>query len=420
MNKMEDNMQTKRQTLHPTAKLSIRRWVILLASGFCLAVSAHSATLTNLFFLHHSTGNGLITGGDMRGVISAYNAAHSTMFKFWDHGYNGDGLRNPDGTSLGTSYEIPGDNTNPDGLYYLWTSAESDASASRNTILINHQVIAFKSCFPASEIPDAATLNQYKTWYLGMRDVFDQHLDHLFVVMSTPPLHRLATTATSANNARQFATWLKSQEYTGGHNNVVCFDLFDYLAGTDNMLKYDYEGSHEDSDSHPNDLGNQTVGPIFANFLITSALNYNATDSDTNNVPDGETHLGTPTIRANGVTNEVTVSSPDTLSVTVEMNAGDAAGVEADWWIIACAPSAGAWFYLNNAMQWTPFFADNLATCQPAYQGALFNLAPVTVLDGWTLPQGSYLFLFAVDQMDGILNYPAGPIELSMVTVVVD
>ena len=413
-------MNTKRQVLHPIAELSVRRCAILLASGFCLTVSAQAATLTDLFFLHHSTGNGLITGGDMRGVISAYNAAHSTMFEFWDHGYNGDGLRDPSGTVLGTNYEIPGDNTNPDGLYYLWTSTESDAVACRNTILGNHQVIAFKSCFPASEIPDTETLNQYKAWYLGMRDVFDQHLNRLFVVMSTPPLHRLVTNATQANNARQFANWLKSQEYTGGHNNVVCFDLFDCLAGTDNMLKYEYEGSHEDSDSHPNDLANQTVGPVFANFLITSALNYNATEGDTNNVPDTGNNLGAPTIRANGGTNTVTVCYSETVSVTVEMNAGESAGVAADWWIIACAPSAGAWFYLNNAMQWTPFFADNLATCQPAYQGALFNLASVTVLDGWTLPRGSYLFIFAVDQMDGSLNYPAGPIELSAVTVVVE
>lgn len=403
-------MQTKHKYLNPVAELSIRRWVILLAVGFCLAVSARSATLTNLFFLHHSTGDGLIVGGDMRGVIANYNATHATSFAFWDHGYNGDGLRDPDGNSLGVSYEIPGDNTNPDGLYYLWTSTEADAISCRNTILANHQVIAFKSCFPASDIPDADTLDQYKAWYLAMRDVFDQHPDRLFVVMSTPPLHRLATTATSANNARQFANWLKSSDYLSGHVNIVCFDLFNYLAGSDNMLKYEYEGSHGDSDSHPNTTANQTVGPIFANFLITSALNYNAPNDDTN--------LGVQTIRANGATNAIAVNYPDPVSVTVELNAGEAAGTQADWWVVAFAHS-GEWYYLNGAIQWTQFSGD-LAFCQPVYQGALFNLSSTTVLDSFQLPRGTYDFWFAVDRRDGILNYPAGPISCDVVTVVVE
>ncbi|NWF76913.1 MAG: Ig-like domain-containing protein, partial [Nitrospirae bacterium] len=237
-------------------------------------------TLTNLFFLHHSTGDGLIVEGDMRGVISTYNSSHGTQFEFWDHGYNSDGLRNPQGEFTGTNYNIPGDNTDPDGLYNLWTSNETDYVNARNQILNNHEVIAFKSCFPASNIPDAATLAQYQTWYLGMRDFFDTRTDRLFIVMSTPPLHRLATNSTTAANARAFADWLCSDTYLSGHPNVRCFNLFDYLAHPDdgssnaNMLRYDYEGSHSDSDSHPNTLANQTVGPIFADFLCTSAASY--------------------------------------------------------------------------------------------------------------------------------------------------
>ncbi len=237
-------------------------------------------TLTNLFFLHHSTGDGLITEGNMRSVISSYNSSHGTEFEFWDHGYNSDGLRNPQGEFTGTNYNIPGDNTDPDGLYNLWTSTETEYVNARNQILNNHEVIAFKSCFPASNIPDAATLTQYQTWYLGMRDFFDTRTDRLFIVMSTPPLHRLATDSATAANARAFADWLCSDTYLSGHPNVRCFNLFDYLAHPDdgtanaNMLRYEYEGSHSDSDSHPNTLANQTVGPIFAEFLCTSAASY--------------------------------------------------------------------------------------------------------------------------------------------------
>jgi len=232
--------------------------------------------LTNLFFLHHSTGQGIIEGG-VRDAVAAYNQAHGTHFEFWDHGYNGDGLTDADGNATGTSYNIPDDNTDPDGLYRLWCGADAEAVAARSQILDHHGVIAFKSCFPASAIPDAATLQQREDWYLEMRDVFDQHQDRVFVVMSTPPLHRLATNATEAANARAFADWLKSGAYLSGHPNVRCFDLFDLLAKADdgtataNMLRYEYEGDHHGDDSHPNALANQTVAPLFAQALIEAA-----------------------------------------------------------------------------------------------------------------------------------------------------
>lgn len=384
--------------------------ILVVPALFMLVAPARSATPNNLFFLHHSTGDGLI-GGGMRATVASYNSAHGTAFAFWDHGYNDAGLRDPSGEFTGTGYNIPNDNTDPDGLYYLWTSAGDDAVTCRNTIIANHEVIAFKSCFPASNIPDAGTLAQYKTWYLAMRDVFDQHPERLFVVMSTPSLHRLATDATQAANARQFADWLKSQEYLSGHTNVVCFDLFSYLAGSDDFLKYEYEGSHSDSDSHPNAQANETVGPIFANFLISSALDYNASD--------GATNFGVPAIMANGETNEVVVSSPAPVTISVAMSAGAAAGTQADWWVIAFAQDAGEWYYLDGNMAW-PMFSGDLAECRPAYQGALFDLPATTVLNEYVLPAGHYSFYFAADRRDGGLNYPSGPIAYSQVMVTVE
>jgi len=240
-------------------------------------------TAIRLFFLHHSTGSGFVWGGDMRGAVAAYNATHGTEFEFWDHGYNAEGLFNAAGQATGTNYHIPNDNTDPDGLAYLWTSPNADATAARNDILSRYPVIAFKSCFPASAITDAAMLQQYKDWYLAMRDVFGAHPDRLFIVMSTPPLHRLATNTTEADNARAFANWLKSATYLSGHANVVCFDLFDMLAQADdasptaNRLRYEYEGSHSESDSHPNDAANAIVGPALANFMCEQAQSHGVT-----------------------------------------------------------------------------------------------------------------------------------------------
>ncbi|OPZ83799.1 MAG: hypothetical protein BWY76_02116 [bacterium ADurb.Bin429] len=245
-----------------------------------MTVNAVTHNLTNLFILHLSVGNGLIVDGGMRNVIAAYNTANSTQFVLWDHGYNADGLRDQHGNFTGTNYSIPSDDTTPWGLCLIWTSQDPEYVATRTAMMSNHQVIAFKSCFPASDIGDANTLQQYKTWYLAMRDFFDAHPEKLFIVMTTPPLHRLATNPTAAANARAFANWLSSSTYLSGHPNVRCFNLFDYLAKADdgtptaNMLRFEYELDDGSDDSHPNAQANAIVGPILAQFLCNAAREY--------------------------------------------------------------------------------------------------------------------------------------------------
>ncbi|MBA4377379.1 MAG: hypothetical protein C0395_01760 [Gemmatimonas sp.] len=246
---------------------------ILLSILLTTAIAAPVAALDNVLFLHHSTGRNLIDEGGMRGTIAQLNQSRGVPVQFWDHDYNAIGLRNPSGAFTGESYDVPGDNTDPDGLYTLWTTS----NGARASILENHQVIAFKSCYPASDVGSDAELQQYKTWYLAMRDVFDGHPDKIFVVISQPPRHRLITDRDDAARARAFATWLGSAEYLGGHDNLRCFDLFDRLAvpdngtATANMLRWEYERSHTDDDSHPNALANLTIGPDLAAFLIEVA-----------------------------------------------------------------------------------------------------------------------------------------------------
>lgn len=230
--------------------------------------------LTNLFFLHNSTGRNLLAGGDARGVVEDWNAEHGTFFELWDHDYNHIGLMNPDGVLLGHNYGVPDDNTDPDGLHELWTTD----NGARADILNNHEVIAFKSCYPASDIASDVELAQRKAWYIEMRDVFDQHPDKTFVVVSQPPRHRNHAQASPdrASRARAFATWLCSDLYLAGHPNVVAFDLFDALAHPDdgsdgaNFLRYEYEIDHSNTDSHPNALANMEVGPVFTEALIAA------------------------------------------------------------------------------------------------------------------------------------------------------
>ena len=229
--------------------------------------------LTNVVFLHHSTGENLIEQGDVRERFS------QAGYDFWDHGYNSSGLRRPDGTATGYSYLVPDNNTDPDGLARI--SGQRAYKLPLNTFsgLLQHEVIIFKSCFPVSNITSDEQLEEYKSYYLAMRDVMDQHLDKLFVVMTPPPLNPAETTAEAAVRARAFADWLRSDEYLSGHANVTTFDFFDYLAEADptlpdyNMLR---EAYREGSDSHPNAMANGIIGPLFVDFVVDAIESYRA------------------------------------------------------------------------------------------------------------------------------------------------
>jgi hypothetical protein len=129
-------------------------------------------------------------------------------------------------------------------------------------------VIAFKSCFPNSAIQSEEKQAQFRAWYLGMRDVMDKHPDRIFVVVTSPPLHPLATDADDARRAREIANWLKSDAYLGGHRNVYTFDFFDLLADpSTNTLRSEYQLDPDQEDSHPNALANRTIGPFFVAFV---------------------------------------------------------------------------------------------------------------------------------------------------------
>ncbi len=239
-------------------------------------VIADQGDIRNIVFLHHSVGTNLITQGGMRETFSAAG------YRFWDQSYNWPGLTGPDGNPTGYSYNVPNDNTDPDGLLTIFSQPLFGLPINTLSGLMQHEVIAFKSCFPASDIADNAQLAERKAWYLKIRDFIDEHPEKLFVVITQPPLNPAETTPEAAERARAFANWLKSDEFLGERSNIAIFDLFNQLAESDplasdfNMLRSDYR---DGADSHPNRSGNETVGPIFADFIIKAAEQYRATSA---------------------------------------------------------------------------------------------------------------------------------------------
>jgi len=109
-----------------------------------------------------------------------------------------------------------------------------------------------------------------------------------------------------------------------------------------------------------------------------------------------------PDIKANNVGSTVSLDSSDTLSITVSIDAGTGDGLNADWWIAADTPFG--WHYYVYPNGW--YYAPDLSDLEPAYQGVLFTLSPVEVLNISGLPAGTYIFYFGVDTvMNGQLDF---------------
>jgi len=256
----------------------IRHW---MHERYPLPVSTErivdDGTYRNVVFLHHSTGRALIEQGGVRELLRQRN------YQFWDHEYNTYGLTRPDGTRTGTQYEIPetkpgvrgGGNTDPEGLAVLFAQPVHSPADNAFSRLLQHQVIIFKSCFPNSGIKNDAMLARHKSLYLGMRQVMDQHSNRIFILVTTPPLHPLATNPEEARRARELALWLQSSEFLEGHSNLFVFDFHSLLADPKTgMLRAEYQLKPDSSDSHPNALANRNIGPLFVDFVDKAIQSY--------------------------------------------------------------------------------------------------------------------------------------------------
>jgi hypothetical protein len=234
-------------------------------------------------FLLHSTGSNLFYQGQVGEWISNYNLQHSTSYQIDVRAYPH------------TPY--PWDNY-PYDYWNLWVNNQCNNTNPNieclDKLTQDYDVIIFKHCFPGSSIvaddnnpsvsSNIKTLANYKLQYRALLSLMDSYPNKKFILLTLAPLHRLDTYAESAARARQFVDWVTTSWLTEDgklHPNVYIFDFNSYTAernpspanGSLNCLKYDYELSHTESDSHPNLLANQTIGPIFAQFIINTFQN---------------------------------------------------------------------------------------------------------------------------------------------------
>ncbi len=208
-----------------------------------------------LMWLHQSTGNRILDGG-------LRDALEKNKIEFYDI----DHLEaDVDGYVIG-EHTDPKDfptNFNTPKYFEVLVTWELDGDESQ------HDIVMFKSCYPASDIESDEELEQYKTWYASLLPTFRAHPDVLFVAMSTPPRVKAKTTPEIAARARAWSEWITT-EYAQDLKNVHVFDLFDALAvreghPDENTLVPQF--AHSRTDSHPSGKGGAAVTRLFIPWL---------------------------------------------------------------------------------------------------------------------------------------------------------
>ncbi len=289
--------------------------VTILLLAFCILpfAAAHAQQPVRIIWLHHSCGQNLIEQGGVREGLSALG------YEFYDHGYNDEGLRLADGSSAGYNFNVPGDNTDPDGLAEIFSQPLHDPPDNTFSYLMQYDVILFKSCYPVSNIGSDEQLAEYQAYYLTIRARMAQHPDKLFIVVTQPPQVPGSSNRDEARRARALADWLKSGQFLGGLPNVVTFDFFGYLAGDDNFLRREYR--MDNYDGHPNERANREIGPRFVEFIHQAIQTFRAggTSSPTAAIPTATKAAPTveqPTIAPPGPTIAPVESPPAPIEPT--------------------------------------------------------------------------------------------------------
>lgn len=233
-----------------------------------------------IIFIHHSTGAGFIRYGNIRQNLKQ----KLPEVEFFDHGYNLNfpknfqtkfypylaGLSDSKGSAMHIDYQIPDDNTNPDGLFKLFTlNPKEDNALSK---ILKYDMIIFKSCFPVTKITSDKMLEDYKHYYEEMKSVFANHPEKTFLALTPLPLRSELTKPEFASRAKTFANWLVN-EFPKNSNTTFALDIFDLLSESEvdskfeNTLKREYCKTLP-FDSHPNKSGSKIAGEAIVEKVI--------------------------------------------------------------------------------------------------------------------------------------------------------
>ena len=229
----------------------------VLAPGTSTAATTPLPDDATIVFLHHSTG-GIIWDAGVPAWFASYNAAHSTSYAISDLG------------------DPAGDN-NPYDYWNVWVNhAGPTAYLGQSTLEMltpQHDVIAFKHCFPVSDIyadtglPDVTSptkkTENYKLQYEALKTKLHSFPSNRFVLWTGAAELQSATSEEMALRARAFFDWVVD-EWDEPGDNIYVWDFFD-LETEGGIYLTPENGS---SDSHPNATFAAEVAPLFCQRLV--------------------------------------------------------------------------------------------------------------------------------------------------------
>jgi hypothetical protein len=251
-----------------------RSWLRPIARRSGLPARAPPPTWSSCSPLRSKESRG--AGRVREGLIAAGNG-------YWDWGDNEYGWRSPDGAPGGYGYNLPEDKGDPDRLASIFRPRAGRLPWITPDGSSQHEVIMFKSCFPLGNIADDSRLRAYREDDFILRRGMDRHADKLFIVVTPPPLNPSETSSYAARCARAFAAWLHSRGFFQQHPIAVTFDLLGALSEPDgdspepNMLRQE---PRQGLDSRLNELANQEVGCLSADFILRSTAAYSGAQAD--------------------------------------------------------------------------------------------------------------------------------------------
>ncbi len=263
----------------------MNRIIHCLIIAFISIPNVSLAQEAKVIFLHHSTGGMIFEGGDVSDSLAAFNQGNGTNYSIKDWNF-------PYKPYQWANY--------PYDYWNIWINGYCEDYRGKkgyvnvmclDDLAANYDVVIFKHCYPGADIledtgnpdisSDRKSLENYRLQYRALRDAFTSFPRTHFVAWTLAPRHRLYPGATeNAERVKEFVDWVNNewlQEAGKNYKNIHVFDFFSYAAELDPnvqppavkyCLKYKYERSHDQNNSHPNELACKEIGPRFYRFIM--------------------------------------------------------------------------------------------------------------------------------------------------------
>jgi len=238
--------------------------------------------MTNIIFLHHSTGYNIwlgktnkyiskITGkGDVVKCLDKYNRKNRTSYRITERFY-------PKSSPYGW-------NNYPYDYYNIWVkNAGNEPYKDEETLEIltrEYDIIIFKHCFTVSRIaadsgtPDIESnikrLENYKLQYDALKRKMHEFTSNKFIVWTPAANTKQGMTEDEALRTRQFRDWIIN-EWDEENDNVFVWDFYSYE--TEGGLYLTDKNAVEAYNSHPNRDFSARMAPVLCKFAIDVAEN---------------------------------------------------------------------------------------------------------------------------------------------------